>query len=86
MKRLIAIAAIALCSTAQAAPGWSPKDAATLYRTSPAIANTRWHVATFDADHGFEYNWENCKAVRDLMQHQPGVTVTFWCEPGRFRP
>jgi hypothetical protein len=45
----------------------------------------RIHVATFDAADGDKYNRENCNLARDLFAQQPGVTVKYWCETGRFR-
>lgn len=45
----------------------------------------RVHVATFDAGEGEEYNRENCQTAQQLFQSQPGVTVRYWCEKGRFR-
>jgi hypothetical protein len=45
----------------------------------------RIHVASFDADESEKYNQENCTAVLDLVQRQPGVTARYWCEKGRFR-
>jgi hypothetical protein len=61
----------------------------TLYRTS-AIPNApselmRIHMATFDADGGEQYNRENCQLSAELFQAQPGVTVRYWCEKGRYR-
>jgi hypothetical protein len=50
-----------------------------------ALENARFHVATFDAAAREQYNSENCQAVRDLFQHQPGGKTKFWCEKGRFR-
>jgi hypothetical protein len=44
----------------------------------------RLHVATFDAADGAAYNSGNCETARMLFQQQPGVTVRFWCERGRF--
>lgn len=45
----------------------------------------RIHVTTFDAKDGEAFNAENCEIARQLFQAQPGVTVRFWCERGRFR-
>jgi hypothetical protein len=71
------------------------KDAnsiATLYRSSAVIENARLHVATFDAEAKggssnteFDYNWANCTIAMELFQNQPGVTVRYWCEKGRFQ-
>lgn len=61
-------------------------DVVTLYRSSALDSTMRLHVATFDAvDQGPGYNSENCQLAAQLFQDQPGVTVRFWCEPGRYR-
>ncbi|MBC7674777.1 MAG: hypothetical protein H7173_01785 [Rhodoferax sp.] len=61
-------------------------DVATLYRSSALDSTMRLHVATFDAvDQGPTYNSENCQLAAQLFQDQPGITVRFWCEPGRYR-
>jgi hypothetical protein len=46
----------------------------------------RIHIATFDAKDGDAYNRENCNLASKLYQGQPGVTVRFWCEKGRYQP
>lgn len=58
----------------------------TLYRSSAIKEHVRIHVATFDADAGSHYNKDNCEIARELFQIQPGVTVRYWCEQGRYRP
>ena len=58
----------------------------TLYRNSPASVDARNHVATFDAAEDKDYNRSNCEITRDLFASQPGVTVRYWCERGRFQP
>jgi hypothetical protein len=67
--------------------GCSASDDAvfTLYRNSAAGGDMRIHVATFDATDGESYNSENCRTALELFQRQPGVTVRYWCEKGRFR-
>jgi hypothetical protein len=60
-------------------------DAYTLYRDSAADPRLRVHVATFDAADGDAYNRDNCRTAADLVAGQPGVTVRYWCEKGRFR-
>jgi hypothetical protein len=51
---------------------------ATLYRdSSPDIPSDRYHVATFNADHGYSYNRENCQIAAKLFQEQPGVKTRF---------
>lgn len=62
----------------------------TLYRNSPTVVGTisgldaRIHVATFDAEEDNDYNRKNCEMARDLFANQSGVTVRYWCEPGKF--
>jgi hypothetical protein len=62
----------------------------TLYRNSPTVVGTisgvdaRIHVATFDAAGGKDYNKNNCETARQLFASQPGVTVRYWCERGKF--
>lgn len=63
----------------------SDSDTYTLYRSGVNQPDNRFHVATFDATDGNEYNNGNCKIAQDLFQSQPGVTVRFWCEKGRFK-
>lgn len=60
-------------------------DVFTLYRTSVTDENLRIHVATFDSADGEDYNRENCNIALSLFQSQPGVTVKYWCEKGRYR-
>ncbi len=57
----------------------------TLYRSSPLDANMRIHVASFDASDGEKYNRENCELAGQLFKAQPGVTVRYFCEKGRYR-
>jgi hypothetical protein len=61
----------------------------TLYRNSPTVGtisgdDARIHVATFDAAEDKDYNKNNCETARDLFASQPGVTVRYWCERGKF--
>ena len=56
----------------------------TLYRTSLIIENARMHVATFNADAGGKYNWDNCLTSAELFQSQPDVKTLFWCEKGEY--
>ena len=58
--------------------------ATTLYRTSLIIENARMHVATFNADAGEGYNWDNCLQAAKLFQSQPDVKTYFWCEKGEY--
>ena len=63
----------------------SANDMATnLYRTSLIIENAPMHVATFNADAGEGYNWENCLIAAKLFQSQPDVKTYFWCEKGEY--
>jgi len=67
----------------------------TLYRNSPVLPglpnaspkpqDIRIHVATFDVADGASYNAENCRVASELFVKQPGVTVRYWCEKGRYR-
>uniref|UniRef100_UPI004047E368 hypothetical protein n=1 Tax=Polynucleobacter sp. TaxID=2029855 RepID=UPI004047E368 len=57
----------------------------TLYRSSTVGAFMRVHIATFNADEDESYNKENCETAQELFQKQPGVTVKFWCEKGKYR-
>jgi hypothetical protein len=56
-----------------------------LYRSSATGVRERIHIATFDASEADSYNNENCQQAQTLFQQQPGVTVKFWCEKGRYR-
>ena len=57
----------------------------TLYRNSVLDGAMRIHIATFDSKDGSEYNRQNCDIAAALFREQPGVTVNYWCEPGRAR-
>ena len=61
----------------------------TLYRNSPTVGtisgdDAQIHVATFDAAEDQDYNRKNCEIARDLFASQPGITVRYWCERGKF--
>jgi hypothetical protein len=60
-------------------------DSSTLYRSSVLDPAMRVHVATFDSGEGKDYNQQNCDIVTRVFAAQPGVTVQYWCERGRFR-
>ena len=60
-------------------------DIYTLYRSSAVATLMRIHVATFDAEQSSSYNWENCQIASKLFHDQEGVTVSYWCEKGRYR-
>lgn len=83
MKRMIAVAGALFVAGAANAAGDAPY---TLYRGSVASDVQRVHVATFDAADGETYNRENCATAAGLFKQQPGVTVRYWCEPGRYKP
>lgn len=60
-------------------------DIYSLYRSSTLGQIMRIHVATFDvAESTGRYNQENCQTAAALFVNQPGVTVRYWCEKGRF--
>lgn len=62
------------------------KNVVTLYRNSAFDSTMRIHVATFDATtNPRSYNSENCGIAAKLFQEQPGVSVRYWCEPGRYK-
>lgn len=73
----------------------SERRVVTLYSSSSVIENYRAHIATFDADQPFGYNWGNCKIAADMWnqsirENDPrtpisGIRVDYWCEKGRFR-
>jgi hypothetical protein len=72
-------------------PACDGTSAFTLYRSGiskPELGvnmdDVRSHVATFDADESEAYNRENCETASKLFQSQPGVTVRYWCEKGRY--
>lgn len=75
---LLSVLLVASCSRGNEA-------AYTLYRSAFAGDAVRLHIATFDADDSRDYNRQNCEIARDLFQSQPGVSVRYWCELGRFR-
>ncbi|MEQ5872599.1 hypothetical protein J4E08_22310 [Sagittula sp. NFXS13] len=57
----------------------------TLYRSSLVDPMMRVHIATFDAEvRGTTYNQANCLTAADLFMSQEGVSLRFWCEPGRY--
>lgn len=80
---LLFLASLLLCSGCSGR-FISEKNIYTLYRNSVMNPSMRIHVATFDSNDGEKYNKENCELARSLFQAQPGVTVKFWCEKGRY--
>lgn len=63
----------------------SDSNTYTLYRSSATGEFMRLHVATFDASEKEDYNKGNCDIAQELFQKQPGVTVKFWCEKGKYK-
>lgn len=76
-----------ICTAAVILAGCGADDRTfTLYRASALDPNMRIHVASFDASaEKEEYNRENCDTAAGLFRAQPGVTVKYWCEKGRYR-
>jgi hypothetical protein len=85
-RRALRIASTVLLLAFLSACGPAPSKTViyTLYRSSPDRDDLRIHVATFDAAEDRDYNRNNCEIARDLFAKQPGVTVRYWCERGRF--
>lgn len=83
MRRWLSPLLVALCGCSAGAV--SDDQVFTLYRGSPIDANMRIHVASFDASDGEKYNRENCELASQLYKAQPGVTVRYFCEKGRYR-
>jgi hypothetical protein len=73
-------------AAASADGGKAENNIFTLYRSSILGSDWRIHIATFDVTDGTpSYNAENCQIAAELFQNQPGVSVRYWCEPGRYR-
>lgn len=79
MRTVVLLTAALVLSGCGEAPD---RKAYTLYRSSIA-GNESVHVATFDSTEGAAFNQQNCSEVAILIRSQPGVTVRYWCEPGR---
>lgn len=77
----LALTVFATQSKVRAAEG----DTYILYRNSLIDASMRIHLASFDTTEGAAYNQENCRLAALLFRSQPGVTVSYWCEPGPYR-
>lgn len=73
-----------LCSACR--PNQESTGVYALYRNSVLDSLARYHIATFDASDGDQYNHENCDTARALFQGQEGVRTRFWCEKGRHAP
>ncbi|MDX6769896.1 MAG: hypothetical protein SF051_10210 [Elusimicrobiota bacterium] len=90
--RLAGISALALLAIAGCSN--SSDGIYTLYRTTGDSNYMRLHWATFDADQvGSErenMNLQLCQISAkylqvELARQEPGSSVKFWCEKGRFR-
>jgi hypothetical protein len=84
----LSLAAFTAAALLAGCAGPTDDGAHTLYRSSPVEPDGkdwRLHVATFDAVDGDSYNAGNCRIAADLFAAQPGITVRYWCEKGRFR-
>jgi hypothetical protein len=84
MKNMLALLLLIAFSQANAHQSSSAYPV-TLYRNSVLDRLMRIHVATFNTDGGYQYNWENCVLAASLFQSQPGVKTYFWCEPGDYK-
>ena len=75
MKRvfLLAFVMLAACNS---------DNVATLYKKG-LEKTERIHVATFDADGGFEANNTSCAAIIVLLEQQDAMN-RYWCEKGRY--
>ena len=62
----------------------SPSGVFTLYKDSSVVKSSRIYVGTFDSSDGPKHNSESCGVVLALLQKQPGVKTTFWCEADRY--
>jgi len=82
---MIGIAIFGVVAGIAASRYLSESQAYTLYRDSPTGKDLRLHIATFDASESEDYNRENCIIASKLFPAQPGVTVRYWCEKGRYR-
>ena len=78
-KSILAVAGTAFIMSACADSG----ETYTLYRGS-IVGNMRIHIATFDTAEGNDYNQTNCQIAADLFEKQPGVSVRYWCELGKY--
>ncbi|MDF1726335.1 MAG: hypothetical protein P1U53_01170 [Sulfitobacter sp.] len=85
MRFLFLGATMTLTALSANAQSRNEDDVATLYRSSVFEEIPRIHIATFDTEDGFAYNWENCQIAAWLFAEQPGVSVRYWCEKGFYR-
>lgn len=49
-----------------------------LYRTSVVLPDPIY-VASFDANEGNMWNYENCTKAAEMMNAEPGLRVTYFC-------
>lgn len=75
---------LALLILAGCGGGAEGRDTYTLYSSGIKDPANRVHLATFDSEKGAEFNKTNCELAQRLFQSQPGVTVKFWCERGKY--
>ena len=75
MKSITIIAALSLAGCSM------PTDVTyyTLCR-KPPLSSGAACIASFDADEPDDYNKQNCEIFRELVQNQPLVTVTWFCQ------
>ena len=75
MKRVVffLLFALAACNS---------DNVATLYKKG-LEKSERVHIATFDADGGFEANNTSCAAITVLLEQQDPMN-RYWCEQGRY--
>ncbi|MGO4438550.1 hypothetical protein [Rhizobium sp. RAF56] len=84
---LVAVAAVAMLAGSAGAA--SAAGSFVLYRSGVGLPDLRIHVASFDAVQNWSggygsdaaYNSENCQTAASLFRSQPGVSVSYWCEP-----
>jgi hypothetical protein len=60
----------------------SSEESFTLYRSALIGETARFHVFTFDAAGGGEYNMNNCHLAAERFAKQQGDHYKFWCERG----
>ena len=75
MKRVFLLSLFALSAC-------NGDNVATLYKKG-LEKSERIHIATFDADGGFEANNTSCAAITVLLEQQDPMN-RYWCEHGRY--
>ena len=63
----------------------SSEEGFTLYRTESTGETARFHVFTFDASGGSDYNQNNCQLAAERFAKQQGDHYKFWCEKGPYQ-